>query len=136
MIDKGMTFDPKVGIFCAIDNISNSFPNVPSNAGGITIMAPAAHTDPPMCFILYSRLNSIYSNDYDRVRSKVGASIHELGHAIGIDKDDPNIIPPHSGSNSDICTMHSPADPQTFYTNPLFCDGHRDFISTQNWFIK
>ena len=130
--------DPKFEILCSVDDVPITYQSNPPNGitGGITLQV-ADHSTPPVSFILCNRIRGFYSDAYQRARYLTGAAIHELGHSIGITGDDINpnapLTPPHSGNNRSSCLMITPNYPDTF-TNPVFCQGHINFISQQIWF--
>ncbi len=129
--------DPKKSIICGIDDVSLAYMGNPID-GGITAgftLPDGTHSVPQLCFVLYSRIKNYYpSKQYDEIRTINGSLIHEIGHAIGIRNDGSIIDPPHSGSNIGACLM-LPKNTPDVYSNCLFCAGHIQFISNQNWFL-
>ncbi len=125
--------DPNIAIICGVENIPNNIdvsPPLDDNTHGFTW----SRTDqvPAMSWIRYDKIRTSYTADYDFTRAATGTAIHELGHARGIRGDDPNINPPHGGSNIDVCVMHSPYD-INWFTNTVFCSNHIQFIKNITW---
>lgn len=125
--------DGKITILAAIEDSPLYADPLGSYIAGFTIPPDEGHITPPIALILNNRIRAHETSTYDIARACVGTAIHELGHSIGITNDDPNTIPPHSGSNEADCLMHA-VNPVSRYTNPVFCGNHIQFISTQTWF--
>jgi hypothetical protein len=90
---------------------------------------------PAFCYILHGHINKIYTSAFDRARAIVGVSVHELGHARGIEGDDPNLSPSHGPAGStrtDRCIMHAVTD----LTNSGACryyEAHAAYLSGISW---
>lgn len=125
--------DRDVAIICGVENIPNNIyldPPLDDYTHGFTW--PRSDQAPAMSWIRYDKIRMFYTAAYDFTRAATGAAIHELGHARGIRGDDPNITPPHGGSNIDVCVMHSPYD-INWFTNTIFCGDHIQFINNITW---
>jgi|GEM_PF-5683959 len=93
-----------LAIICGVENIPNSIdavtPSLTDLTDGFTWMR--SENSPPFAYVRYDRIRANFSDTYSQIREMTGVAIHELGHARGINHDDPIIDPPHS------VTIHLP----------------------------
>lgn len=123
--------DPNVSVLFGVLNVSA----YPSDAIGHT--TPRTDFYPSYSEILYPRIvsaaESIFPDDptYEACILLCNTVCHELGHARGIRGDNPS-NPPCDGNNQGFCAMGNLLT-NDYNPNPLFCDGHRNYIKTITW---
>ncbi len=133
---NGYGLNKDVAIICGVENIPNDITGLNTTLDNLVTGFHMGRTEllPAMAWIRFDKIRLRYPDLWEFVRAVNGTTLHEMGHARGIQGDDPigGLIPPHGGTNSDKCIMRSPYN-VGWFISPVFCYEHLEFLKDITW---